>query len=250
MNLFVRVRNKLLSILLLKIKPSGYYAIRSIFDDLKQLVGKEDPFIIDGGANSGNTTKAFLSQYKQPTVYCFEANPDLTKLLEERFLGKNNVHIMAQALGNQTSSVQFNISKDLPSSSFLERTELHKEYHGDTTATQATILTKMVRLDDLFENREIIDLLKLDVEGYELEALKGAENILSHIRVIMVEVWFVESYKNAPYFSDIEAYLRKNNFTLLNLYNPYTHPNMQLTAADAVFINKSFFPRAIQLTTD
>jgi hypothetical protein len=137
--------------------------------------------------------------------------------------------------------VEFNISKNLPSSSFLERTELHKEYHGNITETREVVLAEMVKLDDALNKREIVDLLKLDVEGYELEVLKGAEKILPNTKIIMAEVWFSESYKNAPYFSDIDEYLRKNNFVLLNLYNPYTHEDMQLTGADAVFLNKKFF---------
>jgi hypothetical protein len=101
MNFFTRVSAKLLSIILPKIKPSGYYAIRSMFDDLKTLVNKENPLIIDGGANFGDFTNVFLNQYKQPTIYCFEANKGSTELLEKRFKGKDNVHIIMKALGNQ-----------------------------------------------------------------------------------------------------------------------------------------------------
>lgn len=242
MNFFIRVRDKLLSLILLRIKTSGYYAVRSLPEDLKVLVDREDPVIVDGGANQGDTTQTFLSQFRQPTIYAFEANKDLTQFLEKKFANKPSVRIVPKALGNQTGQVKFNISNNLPSSSFLERAELNKTYHGYTTATQAEVFADMVKLEDVLKDKNPIDLLKLDVEGYELEVLKGAENILPNIRIIMTEVWFAGGYKDAPHFADIDQYLRAHNFQLLNLYNPYTHPDMQLTAADAVFLNKKYFP--------
>ncbi len=241
MNIVHRIKEKILAFLLPKIKSSGYYAVRSLYDDLKVLVNKENPFLIDGGANFGETTDEFLAHYENPTIYCFEANNSLASDLMRRYAEKKNVHVLAQALGSKVGKVNFNISKNLPSSSFLEHTNLHKEYHGDVTATKEVVVVDMVTLESAFPNHETIDLLKLDVEGYELEVLKGAESILPHIRIVMTEVWFSGGYTHAPYFSDIETFLRNNNFTLLNIYNPYTHKDMQLTAGDAVFLNNKFF---------
>lgn len=241
MNFLIRIKEKFLSIILPKIKGSGYYAVRSISDDLKLLINKENPVIIDGGANYGETADEFLSQFKNPTIYCFEANKNLATDLVKHFMDKDNVHVIGNALGNKNSKVNFDISKNLPSSSFLKRSELYREYHGDLTETKETISTDMVTIDSVFKQGELIDLLKLDLEGYELEALKGATNTLPNVKIIMTEVWFAEGYEGAPYFSDIEVFLREKNFMLLNIYNPYTHKDMQLTAADAVFLNKKFF---------
>ncbi|MFH1088487.1 MAG: FkbM family methyltransferase [Patescibacteria group bacterium] len=243
MSLFVRVRDKILSIVLPKIKPSGYCAVRSLTNDLASLVGKSNPIIIDGGANYGEFTESCLNKYQNPTIYCFEANHGLAELLKNKFNNKSNVHIVMKALGNQVGEIQFNISRNLPSSSFLERAEQNEKYHGNTNETNAVVGVDMVKLEDVMNHCEVIDLLKLDVEGYELAVLKGANCILSKTRIIMLEVWFSDGYQGAPYFSDIDHYLREHNFKLLNLYNPYTHPDMQLTTADAVFVNQSYFPR-------
>lgn len=241
MNILQRIKEKILSIVLPRIKSSGYYAVRSIFKDLKVLVDKENPVIIDGGANFGETTDEFLLHFKDPKVYCFEANSNLAEKLSTRFSENKNIKIIPKAIGNKNTEVNFNISRNLPSSSFLETTGLYKEYHGETTKTEEVTPVKMITLDSFFEGAEVVDILKLDVEGYELEVLKGAENMLSNVRVIMTEVWFSDGYESAPYFSDIDIYLREHGFALLNIYNPYTHKDMQLTAGDAVFLNKKFF---------
>ena len=241
MNLIVRIKEKVLSFLLLRIKSHGYYAVRNIFDDLKVLINTDEPFIIDGGANIGETTDKFLSQYKNPTIYCLEANKVLEENLKNKFKEKKNVKILIKAFGNRTEQALFKVSKNHPSSSFLEITDLNREYHGDSTETKEEVTIQMARLEDEFVSSPTIDLLKLDVEGYELEIIKGAEKILPKIRIIMAEVWFADDYKNAPHFSEVEQYLREHNFMLLNLYNPYTHKDMQLTVADAVFLNRKFF---------
>jgi FkbM family methyltransferase len=241
MNFLNKIKEKVLSVLLSRIKSSGYYAVRSLFDDLKFLINKENPVIIDGGANLGETTDEFLSQYENPTIHAFEANKNLADNLAKRLKDKSNVHIIAKALGNQNAKISFNISKNVSSSSFFEHTDLLKEYHGNIIGTEEIMSVPMVTLDSVFHGHGTIDLLKLDVEGYELEVLRGAKNILSNVRVIMTEVWFAGGYANAPYFSDMDLFLRENNFFLLNIYNPYVHKDMQLTTGDAVFINKKFF---------
>lgn len=240
MNFFSRIKERTLSVLLPKLRPYGYYAVRSIFEDLKTLVVKENPIIVDVGANIGETTDKFLSQYGSPTIYSYEANPNLKKLLESKFGKNKNVHIILKALGNKESNMVFNVAKNNPSSSFLPRAELNKIYHGGATATEKEISIPMTKLANEFPEQEI-DILKLDVEGYELEILKGAETILPRIKIIMSEVWFAKYYEDGAYFSEVEDYLRRHDFILLNIYNPYTHKDMQLTTADAVFLNNKFF---------
>ncbi|MBX4211108.1 hypothetical protein KW783_04030, partial [Candidatus Parcubacteria bacterium] len=58
MNIFARIKEKILTVTLLRIKSHGYYAVRAIFDDIKTLIDKENPVIIDGGANVGDTTSS------------------------------------------------------------------------------------------------------------------------------------------------------------------------------------------------
>lgn len=219
----------------------GCSARRSLWMDVKDALRSESPIIIDGGSNIGDITALFISQYSNPTIYSIEANPELARRQKARFVKNKNIIIINKAIGQQDHEMTFNISKNINSSSFLIRSALSKKYHGDLTDINKKIDITMTRLDKLFNDESVIDLLKLDLEGYELEALKGAEGILNKVRLIVTEVWFVEMYCKAPYFSDVETYLRNKNFELLNLYNLYTHKDMRLTMGDAVFKNKRFF---------
>jgi FkbM family methyltransferase len=64
---------------------------------------------------------------------------------------------------------------------------------------------------------DAIDFLKLNVQGGELEILQGAGGLLDSVLGLLVEVSFVESYKNRPLFSDIDRYLNSRGFAFFDL---------------------------------
>ncbi|MFH1481612.1 MAG: FkbM family methyltransferase [Pseudomonadota bacterium] len=107
------------------------------------------------------------------------------------------------------------------------------------------------RLDDVPECSNS-DYIKIDVQGAELDVLRGAINTLTDALVLEVEVEFVPLYKNQPLFSDIDCFLRDNNFLfhkLLDIQGRPIHPFLfdskglktysQVLWADAVFIRDS-----------
>jgi len=217
----------------------GRMAVRDPFDDIKNLVNIPDPLIVDGGAFAGPTIKKFLGIFEKPVIHAFEPNPDMVERLIRNFSSRGiNIHPMA--LGSENKKIPFFILNAPQSSSFLKPGTWAKNYHGEKMETFQTIDVDSIRLDTFFENTKI-DILKLDLQGFELEALKGAEGILHNIRLISTEVEFVPLYENQPLFSEIELFLRQRGFRLYNLYELWTHPDGQLTAGDALFLNERFF---------
>jgi FkbM family methyltransferase len=74
------------------------------------------------------------------------------------------------------------------------------------------------RLDDIPEVADA-DYLKLDVQGGELDILRGAARVLASVTVVHTEVNFVPMYKDQPLFADIDAELRKHGFLLHKLHS-------------------------------
>lgn len=62
-----------------------------------------------------------------------------------------------------------------------------------------------------------IDFMKLNIQGAELEALRGATDVLPTVLGLQVELSFVESYIGRPYFADVDPFLRKQGFSFLDL---------------------------------
>lgn len=106
------------------------------------------------------------------------------------------------------------------------------------------------RLDDLDEVTAC-DYLKLDVQGAELDVLKGATDLLGNCLMAEVEVEFVPIYEGQPLFAEVDAFMRAHGFFLHRLvdlagraFRPfvvddnYHKPVSQLLWADAVFVRR------------
>ncbi|HMK24614.1 MAG TPA: FkbM family methyltransferase [Chitinophagaceae bacterium] len=138
--------------------------------------------IVDVGANIGNHMLFFCSQMEAQKVYCFEPNQYtcsvLTKNVELNGLGKT-VEIHQSALGEKKGhGIQQGFS--------LTNTGMNRIVPGGETLEDASV--EIICLDDF--NYSKTDFIKIDVEGFELAVLKGAEKTILRTRpVIMIEVF-------------------------------------------------------------
>ena len=219
----------------------GRMANRDKYQDIKGKINTDTPIIIDAGANVGNITALFQQQYKCPTIYAFEPIPELTEGLQKRFEGHANIYIIPKAVGAETKTISFNLVNNLVSSSIFPVSDIKKHYHGEKVGIKQILNVNMVRLDEALNGIDGIDILKLDLQGYELEALKGCGDLLKDIKIVTTEIEFVPLYESQPLFGDIDIYLRSNGFKLLNLYELWTQQDGQLTAGDAVYLNERWF---------
>lgn len=134
---------------------------------------KENNVFVDIGANIGLMSILSSSIVKNKgCVYSFEPNPNTYKILKENISINNisNIELSRYAIGNKSeSSVIYDNLESNRGSSSLIKPEVETDKYD----------IEVVRLSDYFENKDIkIDLIKADIEGYELEALNGAIEIL------------------------------------------------------------------------
>ena len=123
--------------------------------------------VLDIGANIGNHTVYFSSMFSR--IYAFEPNPDAFQLLQfnARTFTKNNVVCYNVGLSDQPDVLRLAIDpNNIGSSSFLDNTS--ENYRECTLST----------IDRIVNINETVSLIKVDVEGYELKALKGLSYII------------------------------------------------------------------------
>jgi FkbM family methyltransferase len=210
--------------------------------DICSKVTTESPIIVEGGANKGDIIARFLIDYPTPIIHAFEPIPELAKALIDRFKEYSSVIIHEQALGAQNQITTFNVNNFDATSSILPSTSESLRYHGHMVERNHEINVQMVRLDEEIDQE--IDIMKLDLQGYELEALKGCGELIYKIKTIIIEIEFVPLYEQQPLFGDIDLFLREKGFNLLNLYDLSTPDpqERQLVAGDAIYLNSHYFP--------
>lgn len=95
------------------------------------------------------------------------------------------------------------------------------------------------------QHARVPDLLKIDVQGYELEVLKGAEKSLPEISAILAEVNFLDIHQNVPLLSDMVAWLDARGWVAYDVCGLTRRPlDHALWQADLIFIQRASALRA------
>ena len=195
--------------------------------------------VVDAGASIGDITLKFAEDFPNSEVYAFEPFPLFFETLNEKSNMYNRIIPYACALSNTNGKSLFNINKSEGTNSLLN-SEFHKSNpHSSLLETKETIRVETKTLDKIFPN-ETIDVLKLDLQGGEYNALQGAENLLKHgrIKCIICEVMFQKSYKNQRNGSELIMYLEEQGFKIFNFYQNHYHHG-ELLQSDIIFYHKS-----------
>lgn len=168
--------------------------------------------IIDIGANNGQFLKAAHHFFPKTFIYSFEPIPKLFQKII-KFKSKN-INVFNIAVGNSTGEFDFHLNSYSHVSSFLDISKENKTYPKDSIET---IRVKQDTLDNISKSIDIkgVTLLKLDVQGFEMEVLKGGASIIkTHVNYIIIEANFVKLYENQPTFTELNSYLNELGFEL------------------------------------
>jgi len=126
--------------------------------------------VVDAGANIGIYSQ-FLSRCVGPAgiVHSFEPSPENFEHLRAATRKFSNVRLCQAAVGEHSGRSQLYISDRLNVD--------HRAYAADETSRR-TVAIQMLALDDYFQPGERVDLIKIDIQGYELHALQGASRVV------------------------------------------------------------------------
>jgi FkbM family methyltransferase len=189
--------------------------------DLRQLFPANCEVIFDVGAHLGNLTETFRRIAPLARVYAFEPFPSFYSRLAARFQDDTRISVFPFGMSDMNGEKQLFVHN--MSLSVVSPLISGGAYPTDAAASE-TIRIQTRTLDhtseELLGARPHIDLLKVDVEGHDLQVLQGAQNLLKGgtIEAIFVEVMFIEHFKNAPLFLEILSYLQAFGYRLFSMY--------------------------------
>lgn len=190
------------------------------FQYIKQYIPTK-PIIVEAGAFDGHETQRMLTVWPEATIHAFEPMPGAFAKFKENTLHLPNVHHYQIALSDTTGTSELYVAEkpDRPgmptqASSLLMPKErlLHSPIQFPYTISVPTIT-----LDDWAQKYTIphVDLLWLDMQGYELNALTAACAVLKTVSAIYTEVGFIENYAGQAQYPEVKTWLENKGFVMI-----------------------------------
>ena len=203
---------------------SNYHHNRILYF-LKKLNLKE---LIDVGAHKGEFLSYATKISSIKKFYAFEPQKPIFKILKKNFSSNRKVKLINLGISEKPSNKIFYINK-LSSSSTMSKFDDSSKYlkiKNILTGSKKNYIDKYSiktsSINQFFKNIKFKNcLLKIDVEGFEYNVLKGSKNKMKDIKYILIENQFGNLYKNKS-FEEIKKYLYKNNFNVLKKFTSPT----------------------------
>ena len=208
--------------------------------------------IIEIGARDCTETLIFNKNFPKANIFSFECNPNTLPVCRNKVSSFKNIRLIESAVSETDGKITFNqidqsktvttaIDGNPGASSIFKASG---KYPVEQYA-QKEIEVNSTRLDSFFKKNNIsnVDILWMDIQGAELMALKSLGDFLKDIKIIHLELEFFEIYKGQPLFKDINAFLSKNNFNLIEFTSVGKY------SGDGIYIRKdlkrNFVPNII-----
>lgn len=193
--------------------------------------------IYDIGANIGTWTLLAKAIIPEASVEAFEPFPAHCEGFAKACRAVTGITLHPVALGSANAPMLLRVASYTDSSSILELAQASFDHFGLTETDLISIPVR--RLDDYIAEKKLAapDLIKLDIQGFELEALRGGASALAHARALIVEVSFVELYKNQCKFSEVCEFLDRRGFSVHAL-GPSTSLGSPLVQADVLLLKR------------
>ncbi len=201
----------------------------SFLEDLKAR-GFIPRTIVDVGANEGGWSRMAKTVFPNAACHLIEPQREMKPALEAFCREFDDSRFFLAGAGAEAGELRFSVYEDLVGSSFLS---------GGPAGSERTV--PVITIDSLFADGEIPPpvLAKLDVQGFELEALKGAAESLEKIEVVILEVSFFAFQSGWPLFHEVIAFMHSRGFVAYDFAGFLRRPrDGALGQADVCFVRE------------
>jgi len=180
----------------------------------------EDPIIIEAGAFKGKDTIRMAKQWPHGNIYAFEPVKELFDELQANCAPYTNIRCINLALADKVGECTFWPSehprrpgKASQAGSLLapkERLKLSPITFGQATTVQSTTLDVWAKEEGI----DHIDLLWLDLQGYELPVMQASPHLLKKTQCIWTEVHFTQAYEGQAQYQEVQQWLEMQGYTI------------------------------------
>lgn len=209
---------------------AAFRLVRSLQDD-----GWSFATVIDVGANAGQFTRAALGAWPHASVVAFEPLPEAASALAATIGTVGKVELHRCALGATDGTTTFFPHRHSLSSSVLRVASGAGDLPWAEELPGRSV--DLRRLDTVLAGRTLARpaLLKLDVQGFELEVVNGAAETLGQVDAILVETAFVPGYEGQPTFAAVDRVLWELGWSLARPLDVRRERDGRIVEADCLY---------------
>lgn len=196
--------------------------------------GFEPGVVFDVGASYGLFVDEAREFWPDAVVHCFEPEPEYVRALHERGEDPAKLRICPDLVG-ATCADACDYHFHLGASSVLPSATQASQFPAGMGSKRTA---RMITLDAWCSEANVRPkMLKIDVQGYELEVLRGATDTLPAVEVILTEVNYIEIYRGVPLAAEIVEWLAHRGYALHDVFNFMPRPSDgALWQSDMVFV--------------
>jgi len=199
-----------------------------------KLTGYYPELIIDAGAADG--TPELQHCFPESQFFWIEPLKEFENALKELQQRLKGDYIIAAA-GKNEGTLKLNVYDDLHGSSLLN--EGNQETAGGTGRETPVVTLNNLATEKNWKQYKKI-LLKADVQGFELEVLEGAKDILPSVDVIILEVSLFRFLNKAPDFYDVVTYMKNIGYVVYDIVGGINRPlDLALGQKDLFFVQEN-----------
>jgi FkbM family methyltransferase len=246
MNFFYKIASAA-ETLLGKIQGKGFgsYSISFEVKTCLNLLHDSPLLCLDIGGNVGDYSTEILKKFPSTEIHIFEPSPKNIKILKKKFLGKENIHLLPFAISNFTGKARLFYDKK---GSPLASLSLRKLEHFNIKNNQSEKIDVICIFDYWKKNlgKRVIDLIKMDIEGLEYNALIGFKSAIKKTKLVQFEFGGC-NIDSKTYFRDFWFFLTNNNFVIYRitpfgaqLLSSYNESDETFITTNFIGINKIF----------
>ena len=198
--------------------------------------------IVHIGAHELEELPSYLKKRVKDIIW-IEANPAKYNLIENRISKYKNMFLGKFAAGSKKDKLFLNISNNGQSSSILPL-GTHKTSYPNifyTSQVKVDVLPYDFWANKIKLNKYLYNFINIDVQGYELEALKGMQKQLICVDYIYLEVNFREVYINCSQIKEIDKFLSNFNFYRVGTYKTNKGWGDAIYVKNYIILNKIYY---------
>jgi len=198
-------------------------------------LGIDPTSILDIGAHSGQFYGWAKPVWPNSVIWMIEAN-HLHEGVLKNLTDYNNDEYLITALGDKEREVTFYTRSDKP---HTEGNSYYEELnYWDIQQLVQKSIVKLQRLDDIFTDDTIFEVIKLDTQGSELDILTGGEILCKKASVIILEVSYIQYNKGAPSNKEVINFMKDFGFEEKMSIGEHYNGD-EIVQKDIVFLNKN-----------